>query len=94
VTRHARPSRAVAGEVLDAIELELRRRDALALPPGLTPEQRAVVRVDRIRREYGPRSKYWARGRAIIDRLCLGMPAETFWRTMAAIDQDKRRRGR
>jgi hypothetical protein len=79
--------------VLAAIELELRRRDALALPPGLSPEQRAVVRAERIKRDRGPRSQYWARCRALRDRLCARMLPETFRRAMDAVVADKRRRG-
>lgn len=86
-------SRKVDAEVLAAIELELRRRDALALPPGLSPQQRAVVRAERIKRDHGPRSPYWARCRAFRDRLCAGMSPDACRRALDAVAADKLRRG-
>ena len=88
-----RPSRAVADEVLDAIERELRRRDALQLPAGLTPEQRAVVRAERVKRDRGPASPLWRRCIAFRVRLLAAMPMPEFERTIWAIRDDKRRRG-
>jgi hypothetical protein len=85
--------RAVALDVLAAIELELLRRDALALPPGLSPEQRAVVRAERVKREFGPASPLWRRCQAFRERLLAGMSQAEFERTMYAVDADKRRRG-
>ena len=86
--------RQVAIEVLDAIELELRRRDLLALPPGLSPEQRAVVRAERVKREYGPGSPLWRRCIAFRERLTAAMSWPEFHATMTAVDQDKLVRGR
>lgn len=91
--------------IVDAIEAELRYRGPEP-PPGLTAEQRAVVRSERVKREYGPArvrrvdgevvvdQSLWRRCIAFRDRLMAGMSWPEFHATMTAIDQDKRARGR
>lgn len=83
----------VCEEVIRWIEHELERREALRLPRGLTPVQRAIVRSERIKRDRGPRSPYWERCRAFRSGLMHGMSTAEWWATWNAIQGDKRRRG-
>jgi hypothetical protein len=82
-----------ARDIVSAIEAELRYRGPEP-PPGLTAEQRAVVRAERVKREYGPRSKLWKRCIAFRDRLTARMSMQDVRTVMDAVAQDKRARGR